>query len=697
MEEKEIDKNEKFDGTNENKLGINENNLNNLNSLNSFNSLNIKNNMNEKKVEFVPVKSWGDFVDKKSKLGEGSYGKVYKVEVKENKKEKALKIIPDKSDYLNEVDHLCRLNGIKGILPLEKVYIAKNKIGLLFPLGMDFEKWWKTRKVKHNENTISFLEDILCIIKCLLESVAEMHDKGVVHRDLSLSNLVFCASRPQIIDLGFSKRSFDCDLMECDYPLASPLFRSPELIDPEFFLEQESLKISESLLKKCLKNDSTNSSSKEDSKNENSSKMEIDNNDNDIDNIDDSDDSDDSDRDPHEYDGYRVEKESVEIIKKEVENNIDLKFVDWKKFYNKKDLGKMEWSRSGDKKIRVLYYNEKVDEWALGCIIYFILMNKLPFHASSQIKWFEFHQHYKNYYGKWVNNDYPKVFEKLPKSTREKKFDIWNNLKHKFSKLSKKIINQEEKKIFKLYGNWISLIIYDLLTPNPKKRPTCKEILFRVFESKSIIPSILSPNLSLNQNISINNFQQMEEITDNELINNHNDNDIQLTQLKGESILAILKIFYDKSKNEDCFAPVFYQTIFLWKNEFLSLSDQELISWFGHEKQTDYFSILWKSFYLCFHIISRYFYYLSYSPEKLKKNFPKLFYDIFNDKIKYLNQNRGITPINLANCTYWSIEQKLWNDKREKRFCKFLENYIKSNSKFPNQQILENVITNISK
>lgn len=603
--------------------------------------MNLKND--EKKIEFISVKYWQDFIDKKGKLGAGTYGKVYKVETKDKKKEKALKLIPDKTDYLNEIDHLCRLNGIKGILPLEKVYIAKNKIGLLFPLGLDFEKWWEMRKTKH-ENVTSFLEDILCIIKCLLESVAEMHDRGIIHRDLSLANLVFYGARPQIIDLGFSKRSFDCHTMECDYLLASPMFRAPELIDPELFLEEKSFEISKDLKLRKLTNNIITSEQPNNSTNTNSI--------NDVENME-----------------ICAEKQSVDIIHKEQYYN-DTKFVKWEKFYHRKELNKMKWIENDDKKLRVLYYNEKVDEWSLGCIFYYLLMGDTPFHDSTHNRWYQLHQHYKNYYGSWAKEDYPKVFEKLPKNTREKQFDILRDLKLKFSELGEKIINNEEGKLFKNYGNWISNIICDLLIPNANTRPSSKELLFRVFEQQSIEKSLIYSIENLN-------FKDLNHLESNDINEN-----IEFSEEKSECILSILNIFYDKCVYEDCYVPIFYQTIFLWKNQFLNISDDILSEWFD---STDIILALWKSFYLSFYIVSKYFYYLSFQIKKLEKKLPVLNYNILNYKIKFFNQMKGIIPIDLPLFTNWSIEQKLWNPKREKSFHKFVTSNIKNYLKFPNQ------------
>lgn len=49
------------------------------------------------------------------------------------------------------------------------------------------------------------------IMKSLLEAVCELHKNGVCHRDLKLSNILYCklSGKVKIIDLGISKLIFN--------------------------------------------------------------------------------------------------------------------------------------------------------------------------------------------------------------------------------------------------------------------------------------------------------------------------------------------------------------------------------------------------------------------------------------------------------------------------------------------------------
>jgi serine/threonine protein kinase len=216
------------------------------------------------KIEFIQVQSWTSQFHFEGVLGTGAFGKlllihtdpfsgqVHKVReklkstdpaspLKLSNKWKALKILPDTESFMKEVDHHVQGLSVKGILHLEKVYFChpQQEVGLLFPLAVDFEKWWEST-CKKQSTPLQRLQDVISIAKSLLETLAEMHEVGIIHRDLKPDNIVFSETTPKIIDLGYSR--YRCDNSQSQHPFTANYtlvvkeYRAPELNDKEFYL-----------------------------------------------------------------------------------------------------------------------------------------------------------------------------------------------------------------------------------------------------------------------------------------------------------------------------------------------------------------------------------------------------------------------------------------------------------------------------
>ena len=171
----------------------------------------IKNNENGLKINkesFVSINK-GDitqFYEVIKKIGEGAYGKIYKVRNKQSGDIRAMKQItknkiPDITKFQTEIKILSMVDH-PNIVRLFEVIEDDKYFNLLQELctGGELYKKYQTTQLKEKE--------IAKIFNQIMSAVAYCHDKGIVHRDLKLENILFASEEPdspiKIIDFGFS-------------------------------------------------------------------------------------------------------------------------------------------------------------------------------------------------------------------------------------------------------------------------------------------------------------------------------------------------------------------------------------------------------------------------------------------------------------------------------------------------------------
>ena len=160
------------------------------------------------KESFVTINK-GDitqFYEVIKKIGEGSYGKIYKVKNKQSGDIRAMKQIlkskiPDLNKFQNEIKILAMVDH-PNIVRLFEV-IEDDKYFNLFQelcTGGELSRKIQTTQLKEKEIARIFNE--------IMSAVAYCHEKGIVHRDLKLENILFASESPdspvKIIDFGFS-------------------------------------------------------------------------------------------------------------------------------------------------------------------------------------------------------------------------------------------------------------------------------------------------------------------------------------------------------------------------------------------------------------------------------------------------------------------------------------------------------------
>ena len=161
------------------------------------------------KGDFVRIKSSNFFeeYDLKEKLGEGSFGSVYKVIQRKTNYLRAVKAIKtklvDKNEFVNEIEVLKTVDH-PNIIKLFDCYYDRNFYYMIeeYCSGGDLFDYIQKEKC-FNEKKAKI------IFKQLLSAVNHLHKKNIVHRDLKPENIVFIKTKNndifiKLIDFGAS-------------------------------------------------------------------------------------------------------------------------------------------------------------------------------------------------------------------------------------------------------------------------------------------------------------------------------------------------------------------------------------------------------------------------------------------------------------------------------------------------------------
>lgn len=130
-------------------------------------------------------------------LGEGAFGKVYKVEKKSNKKQYALKIESKDSNtklLKNEINIYRYLSSIKEV---SNLYWYGVNSGLRYGVFDLYEN--------DLQNIIIKKDNIQDICLQMLVIIKKIHEKKIIHRDLKPDNFMIKNNQIYIIDFGLSR------------------------------------------------------------------------------------------------------------------------------------------------------------------------------------------------------------------------------------------------------------------------------------------------------------------------------------------------------------------------------------------------------------------------------------------------------------------------------------------------------------
>jgi len=146
------------------------------------------------------------FYEVQKKIGEGAYGKIYKVKNKQSGDIRAMKQITktkitDMGKFQTEIKILSMLDH-PNIVRLFEVIEDDKYYNLLEELCTGGELLTRAKNNQLKE------KDIARIFNQIMSGVAYIHGMGIAHRDLKLENILFSSEKPsspiKIIDFGFS-------------------------------------------------------------------------------------------------------------------------------------------------------------------------------------------------------------------------------------------------------------------------------------------------------------------------------------------------------------------------------------------------------------------------------------------------------------------------------------------------------------
>lgn len=181
-------------------------------------------------IDTLPKKRY----EKMEKLGEGTYGIVYKVKDHHSKKMVALKKIRLENEdegmpstAMREIAILKELNH-PNIVKLNDVIYApqEKKLHLIFEyVEYDMKKFMKSLKepLKNSE--------IKKFMKQLLEGIVHCHNRRIIHRDLKPQNLLINPDTLElkIADFGLA-RAFSVPIRTLTHEIETLWYRAPEVL-----------------------------------------------------------------------------------------------------------------------------------------------------------------------------------------------------------------------------------------------------------------------------------------------------------------------------------------------------------------------------------------------------------------------------------------------------------------------------------
>lgn len=172
-----------------------------------------------------------DFVIIKT-IGKGNYGSVKLVEDRYTHEQYAMKymnstLLKNNMSLLNlknEIQILRKLDH-PGVIQLDRVYEKNSKIYLIFKYYPDKDLYDRLMKLnKYTEKAASALA------YNLLETIAYMHNKSYIHRDLKLENILMSSGESDseivICDFGLACNKADKNIPKC----GSPGYVAPEIL-----------------------------------------------------------------------------------------------------------------------------------------------------------------------------------------------------------------------------------------------------------------------------------------------------------------------------------------------------------------------------------------------------------------------------------------------------------------------------------
>jgi len=175
------------------------------------------------------------------KVGEGAFGKVYKVKSTVGQEWYALKEVNTQFMKKNELDsvkyeaiilQIVSKSNNKYIIELLDSRQMFNSFSMLFPLfDGDFRKYHLKKLFKIGQEDEKYQHVKIFFIR-MLNGLKAIHEAGIVHRDMKMENVLVKddGSRYVISDFGISEK-FDSFTKKVRGQAGTPLYMAPEVIN----------------------------------------------------------------------------------------------------------------------------------------------------------------------------------------------------------------------------------------------------------------------------------------------------------------------------------------------------------------------------------------------------------------------------------------------------------------------------------
>jgi uncharacterized protein YciU (UPF0263 family) len=195
--------------TNTSNTNTNTNSITNTNT----NTNSVNSNYKEKPIEFLK-----DFKNENytiiKQIGEGAFGKIYKVEDKNKKYFAMKKILANSLDEINalekEYDLVLSLAPLKlnliNIYGMETKQLDRTTYGMYVLMELDVRDWEKEINLRKNKKRFYSEETLIIILKELAKTFSELQKNNISHRDIKPQNiLLFSNGTFKIADFGEAK------------------------------------------------------------------------------------------------------------------------------------------------------------------------------------------------------------------------------------------------------------------------------------------------------------------------------------------------------------------------------------------------------------------------------------------------------------------------------------------------------------
>jgi len=163
-----------------------------------------------------------------NKVGEGTYGSVWKAVNKQTNQTVAIKIFHRVDDEglsrsaVQELKFLQSLKDSKGVIPLLESFLYGKELAVVFPFAES------DLTGVCDCGPILKLAEVKCIMKQILEALVSIHALNLIHRDLKSANILFHQGHIWVADVGMMTQHERNK--QHDPSMITLWYRAPELL-----------------------------------------------------------------------------------------------------------------------------------------------------------------------------------------------------------------------------------------------------------------------------------------------------------------------------------------------------------------------------------------------------------------------------------------------------------------------------------